>query len=70
MEPKTAWENEGEDAERGNEEGISIHGRSGRVTLLRMKVVLAGLTSLGMEERVCRAERVDEGRRSMEAILN
>ena len=39
-----------------------IQGRSGRVTLLRMKVVLAGLACLATEERIRRAEREDEGR--------
>lgn len=52
------------------EEKSGIHGRSGRVTLLRMKVVLAGLTCLGTEERIRRAERVDDGRRSIEDMLN
>lgn len=48
--------------EKGRKEVDSgIHGRSGKVTLLRMKVVLAGLTCLETEERVRRAERVDEG---------
>lgn len=40
------------------------------MTFLRMKVVLAGLTCLGMEMRVRRAERVDEGWRSSEDMLN
>lgn len=47
-----------------------LHGRSGRVTLLRVKVVLAGLACLGMEERRRRVERVEVGRRSVADMMN
>lgn len=45
------------------EGGASLQGRSGRVTLLRTKVVVMGWIWRGTEDTGRRAERVREGRR-------
>lgn len=46
-----------------------LHGRSGRVALPRVKVVLLGLAWFGREERIRRAERAEDGRRSVLDML-
>ena len=46
-----------------------VHGRSGRVTLPRVNWVLAGLATLGMDERLRRVERAVEWRSSVVDIL-
>lgn len=40
-----------------------VHGRSGRVTLPRVNVVVAGCAGRGREDMPRRVERVREGRR-------